>query len=132
MKRRIVIAFLLLFAVWPAVHRSLVAGWDVNPWKLAGWAMYARPHFPPELRLYVLRGGGERPIARLTPWEQTLADELVERRYTLGELASSDDLARALLERTRGEGVAIELRTRFLDPDTAHIGERVERRELRR
>jgi hypothetical protein len=131
-KRRIVVAGLVLFALWPAVHRALVAAFDVNPWKLGGWAMYTRPHFPPELRLYVLRGDGEREIARLTPWERTLADELAERRYTIGELASPDALARALLERTRGDGVAIELRTRFLDPVTARIGERVERRELRR
>jgi hypothetical protein len=131
-KRRIVIAFLALFAVWPAAHRALVAAFDVNPWKLGGWAMYVRPHFPPELRLYVLRGGNEREIARLTPWERTLADELVERRFVLGELASPDPLARALLERIRGDGVAIELRTRFLDPATAHIGERVDRHELRR
>jgi hypothetical protein len=94
--------------------------------------MYARPHFPPELRLFVVRGGDERPIARLTPAERMLADELVERRYTLGELASSDDLARALLLRTRGDGVAIELRTRFLDPVTARIGERVDRRVFER
>jgi hypothetical protein len=131
-KRRVVVVFLIAFGLWPAVHRALVAAFDVNPWKLGGWAMYARPHFPPELRLYVLRGEGEGRIARLTPWEQTLADELVERRYTVGELASSDALARALLERTRGDGVAIELRTRFLDPDTARIAERVDRHELRR
>lgn len=132
MKRRVVIAFLALFAAWPAAHRALVAAFDVNPWKLGGWAMYARPHFPPELRMYVLRGDAEREIARLTPWEQTLAGELVERRYTIGSLASPDPLARALLERTRGDGVAIELRTRFLDPATARIGERVSRHELRR
>jgi hypothetical protein len=131
-KRRLVIALLVAFAIWPAVHRALVAAFDVNPWKLAGWAMYARPHFPPELRLYVLREGALRPLARLTPWEQTLADELVERRYTLGALASSDALSRALLERTRGDGVVIELRTRFFDTATARIGERVDRREVRR
>jgi hypothetical protein len=131
-KRRSVIAFLVLFAVWPAVHRALVAGFDVNPWKLGGWAMYARPHFPPELRVYVVRGGSERRLGRLTAWEQLLADELVERRFTLGELASADDLAHALLERTRGDGVAIELRTRFLDPATSRIAERVERRVVGR
>ena len=65
MKRRLVIAFLIGFALWPAVHRGLVAAYDVNPWKLAGWAMYARPHFPSRVALYLVEGETERRLTEL-------------------------------------------------------------------
>ena len=33
-------------ALWPIGHAALVARYDVDPWKLAGWAMYTRPTPP--------------------------------------------------------------------------------------
>ena len=133
MKRRVVVVFFTLFALWPLVHRGLVAAYDANPWKLAGWAMYTRPHFPSRVELVGLRGGDERRISELTPWERTLLDEYVERRYTLGDLASPEDLAEALLERLAGDdAIAVRVTTRFLEPKSAYIRERVQRLEFRR
>jgi len=44
-KSRIVHLGLALVAVWPLVHMTLVRRFDVSPWKLAGWGMYATPRF---------------------------------------------------------------------------------------
>lgn len=127
MKRRIVVAFLVAFALWPAVHRALVAGYDVNPWKLAGWAMYARPHFPSRLALRLVEDGRERPVPALDEWEQLLAAEFLERRYSVGRLASPDALVEKLLSRLpEADGVVVEVRTRFFELGSATIRLRVE------
>ena len=133
MKRRVVVAGVVLFALWPAVHRGLVAAFDVNPWKLAGWAMYVRPHFPTQLALYTIRAGEETRVTEFTPREQTLADDFVERRYSLGRLASPESLAREWLQRRAAEqAVVVELTTAYFDLATASIRESVERRVYRR
>ena len=133
MKRTGVVAGIVLFALWPALHRGLVAVFDVNPWKLAGWAMYVRPHFGSELALFRLRGSEELPVGALTPWEQTLADEFVERRYSLGRLASPESLARELLRRhAADDAIVVEIRTPFFELASARVEQRVERRVIRR
>lgn len=134
MKRRIVVAFLVAFALWPGLHRVLVARWDMNPWKGAGWAMYARPHFPYRLAVRLELEDGEKETLRgLEGFEQVLAAELLERRFVMGRLASPERLARAILARRRdARAVEIELRTRYLDPETATLRRRVEHEVVRR
>ena len=34
---------LLVLGLWPAVQIGLVARYDVSPWQLAAWGMYASP-----------------------------------------------------------------------------------------
>lgn len=132
MKRRAVVAFLIAFALWPAVHRGLVAGYDANPWKLAGWAMYARPHFPSQLALGLVEDGRTRPV-ELVEWEQVLAAEYLERRFSVGRLASPAALVDALLARfERAEGVVVEVRTPTFDLPSARIRQTVERNTYRR
>jgi hypothetical protein len=131
-KRRVVVVFLVAFAIWPALHRLLVAAYDANPWKLAGWAMYSRPHFPSQLALGLLEEGRVRPV-ELVAWERVLADEFLERYFSVGRLTSPDTLVQALLARfPDAEGVVVELRTPFLDPSSALLEERVERDTFRR
>ena len=133
MKRRLVVAFLIAFALWPALHRVLVAAYDANPWKLAGWAMYARPHFPARLALRLVEGGSERPLRELDDWEQVLAAEFIERRHSLGRLARPDALVEALLSRLgRADAVVVVLRTRYFDLETASIRQRTERETFTR
>ncbi len=38
--RSVVALLLIAYAIWPLVHRQLVERVRINPWKLAGWAMY--------------------------------------------------------------------------------------------
>lgn len=133
MKRRVVGTFLLLFALWPGVHRGLVAAFDMNPWKLAGFAMYAQPSFPPQVELLALRGGEQERIERVTPFERALLEDYADRRRSIGRLASPRSLAESLLERRADlDGVAVRVTTRYLDPETAFIEQRVERLEFRR
>lgn len=128
MKRRVVATGVVLFALWPAVHRGLVAAFDANPWKLAGWAMYVSPHFPSEVSLSRLRGGDERVVQNLQDWERTLVEEFVERRYTLGRLASPEPIARELLARfPEADAIAVDVTTRSFDLSSAMILERSER-----
>jgi len=42
-KRRLALALLAFVAAWPLVHRALVARFELDPWKHAGFAMYAAP-----------------------------------------------------------------------------------------
>lgn len=44
-KTRVVHAALLLLALWPLVHLTLVWRHDLSPWKLAGFGMYTTPRF---------------------------------------------------------------------------------------
>lgn len=135
MKRNVVVVGVVLFALWPAVHRGLVYAFDMNPWKLGGWAMYARPHFPPQIRLLRIRAGEEIPLTDLTPLEQALAGDFVESRYSIGRLASPEELAQQVLARVpRGEADAlvVEVRSPYFDVGSARVEERVERREFRR
>jgi hypothetical protein len=42
-RRRIVGALIVLLLLWPLVQQQLVRVYRVDPWKLAGWAMYSVP-----------------------------------------------------------------------------------------
>lgn len=39
-KKTIVVSTLLVLMLWPPLHRALVARYELDPWKLFGWAMY--------------------------------------------------------------------------------------------
>lgn len=126
MKRRVVVVLLVAFAIWPALHFALVTRYDANPWKLAGWAMYARPHFPSRLALRLVEDGEERPLLELDAREQALAAEFLERRYSVGRLARPDDLVRTLLARHPADALVVEVRTPFFHLPSATIRRRVE------
>ena len=120
MKRRIIGIGLVLFALWPLAQWTLVATYDVNPWKLAGWAMYARPSLPPSINLFELRDRGVRPLPPET-WTASENERLrdyLARRHVIGRLADVDELARDLLAGHRElSGLVILLTTRSLDED---------------
>jgi hypothetical protein len=89
----------LLVALWPLVHRVLVARFDVNPWKLGGFAMYATPAPPLVVAVFGLRDG---KLVRVTPQTLPLAQRDALRRFeierhALGELRRPDALAREIL-----------------------------------
>lgn len=120
MKRRAVGIGLVLFALWPLVQRGLVAAFDAHPWKLAGWAMYARPSLPPAADLFELRDGRARPLPPDT-WdegEEGRIRDYLERRYVVGRFASADALARDLLAgHPELAGLVLQLTLRRLDAD---------------
>jgi hypothetical protein len=63
-KVAIVHAGLLLLTLWPLAQIGLSLRWDVSPWKLAGFGMYATPRFS----LVGMEVYGRRDAS--APWEQ--------------------------------------------------------------
>lgn len=128
-KRRIVFVLLLAFALWPLVHHALVRSLDLNPWKYGGWAMYTVPVISPEIALFVVREG-----ARDAAFEPLLGTDLdaqsrsqmfllLTRLSSERRGASTDPLGRALLAGVEGaQKVRIQIRSGFIDPDTALVG----------
>ena len=98
-KARIVGSALVLIALWPIAHRQLVTRFDVNPWKLYGFAMYCTPHYV--VVDIVDRSGGEprrlEPEA-FPPRLRHAHERFSARRSTLGVLHAPDELASTVLE----------------------------------
>lgn len=128
-KARLAGTLLALVAVWPLAHRQLVTRYDVNPWKLYGFAMYCTPHL-----VAVDLIDRTRPPARRIPPEELPAalreryERYVARRSTLGWFVPPQDLARDVLaalpevgdlgvavtvSRLPFAGTELESRTRF-------------------
>ncbi len=99
-KKRIVIAVLLLLAIWPLVHRLLVQTSGLSPWKGAGWAMYCVPGR--SIIVAVIWPGRERRITRddfgeVPPAVFGAHQDFVLRRKALGR-GAPDAYARACFE----------------------------------
>lgn len=120
----------MALAVWPLMHILLVHQFGANPWKLAGWGMYATPFTPgPGIRLYELGEGepkeldlGEAVGDSKEIWESL--SEFLERRAVFGRLAEPEDLARRILAQGSAEHLLVRVETRFIDRKT---GERTTR-----
>ena len=126
-KRSAVHAGLILFALWPAVHIGLVRVWEVNPWKLAGWGMYAAPQIPAELRVscFTPDAVGVYPLRTLAPELEALRDAYLRRRLGLGRLARPGRLARALLDYYPAiDGLSIVVVQPVVNRRTGYIEER--------
>lgn len=105
-KRRIVIVFLTVIAVWPLVHHVLVRTTELGPWKGAAWSMYCVPGRA--IRIAIVSQKDDRPLplgalADLPPVFQLAHREFVERRKAIGGWAEPDDLARAVFALFREE-----------------------------
>lgn len=123
-QRRVALAILAFVAVWPLLHRGLVARFGINPWKLAGWAMYTTPVVPTIVVLLREEGG------KLTVLdERTLPAEAAEalQRYrdartAWGTLVAPEPLARAVFEAQPGlEHLVVATQKLTLDPGTARM-----------
>ena len=99
-KKKIVYACLVLLTLWPAVHISLAKRYEMSPWKLAGWGMYAAPQLDPIVHLECLTPDevGRYELGTVLPeWEREFED-FVRRRRGLGHLARPDALGLKLLQ----------------------------------
>ncbi len=131
MKRVVAVAVLAFVALWPLAHRGLVAVYDVNPWKLAGFAMYTTPTPPVQVVLFE-RAAGENAEGLAPIDEQTLPPTLRRQlarfrveRHALGALRSPDALGAALLEARRDlEWVVVAVQRMRLDRESARMTSR--------
>jgi len=123
-QRAAALAIVAFVALWPLAHRALVARYGINPWKLAGWAMYTTPVVPTIVVLFHERDG---KLALLD--ERTLpaeAQEALQRfrddRTAWGTLVSPEPLARAVFEAKPGLGhLVIATQKLTLDPQSARM-----------
>jgi hypothetical protein len=124
-KRRALGVFLLLFALWPLGHFALARRYEIDPWKLFGWAMYCAPG--PMKTVRVVGLGPQRELRRFdmrryTPEERALVDGFRERRRALGRLARPEALARGMLAlHPELEGVVVAVFALELDRETARL-----------
>ncbi len=119
-KRRFVLALLLFVAAWPQAHRFLVASFEIDPWRLCGWAMYCTPKPRVEVALVPERGG--RPIELELPLPlREEANRFAERRAVLGRLVNPAALARGALERLDADSIVVTIQRDRLDPTTNRI-----------
>jgi hypothetical protein len=129
-KRNLALALLAFAALWPLAHRALVARAGADPWKLAGFAMYATPSLPLLVAAFVPEDGRLALVdeATLPADARAQLDRFRAERLALGRLREPDDVARAVLAaRPAARGVTIVVQRTDLDPRSART---VARREL--
>lgn len=123
-KPAVATAIVLLVALWPLGHRGLVAFAGINPWKLAGFAMYAAPAPPLGIALYGLRDGR---LARVDPTGLPAHVRAALRRFeierhALGELLRPDAVARDVLASLpQVSQLSIVVQKTTLDPRDARL-----------
>ena len=121
-KKHAVIAFLILFAVWPATHHVLAQRYQFDPWRFFGWAMYSTPD--PNVEIYAAEVYGEKakPIDLANSPALQETKEFAHRRSILGKWAPPHDLAESLMRHyPESEGMMIQIRRLVLDRETATI-----------
>ncbi len=125
MKRRIVKAFLICFAIWPLVQYAAVLRYGVDPWKLCAFGMYSVPGPMKTLRLAVRSEQGEVLVIEpesYSPRERQAAIRFVEYRRSLGRLARPNDLLSVFFEeRPELEALIVGLATLKLDRGSARL-----------
>lgn len=131
-KSRLVGLALLVLTLWPAVHLCLCFAYDLSPWKLAGWGMYAEPRLAPmALEVYGGRDGGStnEPLPAPSAHLRQLASEFLERYRWLRRLTRPDDFAAAVFaEHPQWTRLRIELSRAVLPPESGIV--EWEKREL--
>ena len=118
MKKRLLLGVMVLLTVLPVLQIVLVKRYDVSPWKLAGWGMYAAPWRNPWARIDVLERGSWSEIdrKRTTPWLSSQLREFSDSRAALGRLCPPDRIADELwVERPEVTEVRITVREAVLD-----------------
>lgn len=122
MRRRNLMAAIVAFvALWPLVHAALVARYQIDPWELFGWSMYATPAARVQVGVKVERAGNIEPFFAFGTQRERLRD-FARRRTALGLLAPTEVLARELLEADATiDAVFVITRTLRFDPKTARI-----------
>lgn len=99
--RKILVGVLLAaYFVWPLVHHQLVLRYRIDPWKLAGWAMYTTSAARIRISLSGVDESG-RPVRvrpRSTARLQTILSDYVYRRRTLGLFAPPDSVVREVAD----------------------------------
>jgi hypothetical protein len=117
-KQSVLRVFFIVVALWPLIHFGATKAFDINPWKLCGFAMYTVPHPEPRVVLLALAGEATIPFG-----PDHVSDEAMERlkrfgflRQGLGRLVTPERLGQRLLdEQPDIDGVRIEVHQKYID-----------------
>jgi hypothetical protein len=130
-RRRAVAGVLVALAAWPVFHGALVARYEVDPWKLFGWAMYAVPPIvETDVSVFEKLAPGWRPLhpGRLDEDERAALSLFLARHRALGVLAKPEAFARAYLSRRpEVSALALEVALTTLDRESARLALRPRR-----
>jgi hypothetical protein len=86
------------FTLWPLVQMELVRRFEVSPWKLAGWGMYATPRIAPGIAILVQRGAEPpAPMAVVPSQVRVACENFAPRRLWLRDLAPPDRIGQLVL-----------------------------------
>jgi hypothetical protein len=124
LKRLVVHGALALLTLWPLVQMGLVARFEVSPWKLAGWGMYATPRFDlVGMEVYGRAPGGpEQQLTAPTPALRAQASAFLESYRWLRDLAPHARFAREVLDANpQWEAVRLVLFRPTLDARTGMV-----------
>jgi len=110
-------------ALWPPVHRLLVLRWDLDPWKLGGFAMDATWHGS-AVALFEPQAGGLHLVDETTlgPEARRALATFRARRRTLGRWADPDEAVRHIhADRPDLEHLVLVIQRLWIDPDTGRL-----------
>jgi hypothetical protein len=121
-RQRILGGVLAAMVLWLPVHRFLVVDYDANPWKFAGWAMYALPQPSVRVEFFAVEADGLRPLAvdqTVPPFRDPVVDFLTRRKHA-GALVRPDELTAPVFELYPDvETLAVVVTHVVVDPATA-------------
>ncbi len=127
-KQRLTSTALIAFAIWPLVHRGLVAQYGITPWKFMGFAMYCMPKVEPLVNVYAYYGDRRAEIdprqAEMSDLRRELA-RFVIFRGVWGELLAPDRIGEVALGiLTRAEKLQVVVTEGYLDRETWRLAAR--------
>ena len=115
-KQRLAVGILAALVTWPGIHFALYRIHGIDPWKLCGWAMYARPRTSHQFLLMDLLGDRVGPVASISASAREELARVSARTGALGRLQSPDTLGAILLqERQHADGIRIIARSTGFD-----------------
>ena len=100
-KKRIVLVWLMIMAVWPLVHRGLVVTYDISPWRFFGWAMYCVPKLDMRLDINHIHDGQPRELEFAGDFHKEVRHETrryLNKRRIWGDFHFPDVLAYKIFE----------------------------------
>lgn len=122
-QRKVLAIILMMISVWPAYHYYLVHNFDLNPWKMFGFAMYCTTRAY-QFEKYDTTGGRIRPINEelLTKSTVNSIERYALLRKDLGQLYEPDGIVKQMFdELPRTRAMAIIISTLWLDGSTGKI-----------
>ena len=139
MKRALLGAWLVVFAVWPLAHFGLVRAYGINPWRFGGWATFATPSLPASVFLFQVDYRNAKTLddieaIKLVPsyWSMQLRKEVINytaKRTSFGRLVPPPErLGRKLLDEHGETGmVLVAVQTREINRATARLEMKLEK-----